>query len=281
MIQKHDIHTVLAQAKATLKENQMTLIDAEILLANALQCRREYLFAYPEKIIPNTVRNLFLGTLSERLKGKPLAYITGKKEFWGLDFIVNENVLIPRPETEGLVEHVLAKIKHKNFQHKALLDLGTGSGCIAIALAKSLPEWQIIGVDNSSKALDVAQQNARQHNYHNLNFLESDWFCNIQPQKFSVIISNPPYIDSEDTELEQNVKKFEPINALIASNNGLANYQIIISKAKDYLTEDGFISFEMGYRQAGDIKKILIENNFGAIEIKKDLQNFDRYLFAE
>lgn len=280
MTQSPNIKTLLHTAKEALHKKHYLPLDAEVLLAHTLQCERAYLFTYPEKNVNPSDCRQFTALLERRLNGEPVAYIIGRKSFYGLDFIVNPAVLVPRPETEDLVEKVLERLKAKRDEHKTLLDLGTGSGCIAIALAKALTQWHVTAIDASSAALATAKQNATNHACNNMTFIESNWFAEISKQRFSVIVSNPPYIAADDSELEQQVKDYEPHLALIAKHNGLAAYQDIIKKAPQYLHPNGLIAFEIGYRQADQVAQLLSAAKFHNIAIEKDLQGLARYIFA-
>ncbi len=208
--------------------------------------------------------------------GTPLAYLIGKQAFWSLDFIVNEYTLIPRADTEILVEQVLKFVgKEKISKNLKLLDLGTGSGCIAISLAHELTDWQVTAVDFSEQALKVAKQNAQLHHINNIQFVESSWFANLDKNhKYAVIVSNPPYIEKNDKHLFQLTA--EPISALIADNNGLADIKQIISQAPNYLLQGGLLAIEHGYNQADDVQKLFKQANFSKIKTIKDYGGNDR-----
>jgi len=212
--------------------------------------------------------------VEQRLKNVPLDYIFGKSNFYGFDLVVNPNVLIPRPETEELVEKVSKEITYKD----KVLDIGTGSGAIAIAIQK-LTNAKVFAVDISQGALEVAKQNAKNNNA-DIEFVLSDLFENIKEEKFNYIISNPPYISNEEYELLQNeVKDYEPITALVAEENGLAIYKRIIKDAPNFLEENGRIVFEIGCTQAQAITKML-EKDFVNIEVYKDFAGLDRVVCA-
>lgn len=207
----------------------------------------------------------------------PVQYIVGNVDFYGNIIKVNPNVLIPRFETELLVEKTLKYIK-KYFNNPTILDIGTGSGCISIALKKELEYSTIDAVDISNKALEVACVNSKENNTL-INFYQSDIFSNVK-KSFDIIISNPPYIDYNDKEIMDIVKNNEPNNALFAPNNGLYFYEEIIKKSKNYLNQKSLIAFEIGYKQASDIKKIA-KKTFpnSTIIVDKDLNNLDRFIF--
>ncbi len=215
--------------------------------------------------------------LEELKKGKPIQYIIGNVNFYGNIINVNENVLIPRFETELLVEKTINYIK-KYFKNPKILDIGTGSGCIAITLKKELKNSIIDAVDISNSALKVAKENAKLNNVE-INFIEGNILDNIN-SKYDIIISNPPYIKEDDTEIMDIVKNNEPHIALFAKDNGLYFYKEIIKNSKEKLNKKSIIAFEIGYKQANDIKNIAEQYYpHSKILVEKDLNNLDRYIF--
>ena len=210
-------------------------------------------------------------------EGIPVQYIVGNVDFFGYNFIVNEDVLIPRFETEELVEKTIKIIKEKYDKNIRILDIGTGSGCIAITLKKKLPDTIIDAVDISDSALEVAKKNAKNNNVE-INFIKSDLFENVN-KKYDVIISNPPYI-SYDEEIMDIVKKNEPNIALYAEDNGLYFYNKIIDQSSKYLKDNGLIAFEIGYLQGKEIQKKALMI-YKKVIIEKDLQNKDRFIFIK
>lgn len=229
---------------------------------------------YLKKYLPED--KLALG-LEQLNKGIPVQYIVGNVDFYGYKINVNENVLIPRFETEELVSKTIQLIK-KYFNNKInILDIGTGSGCIAITLKKELKDIYVTAVDISKEALDVAINNSKENNCE-INFIESDVFEKVT-EKYDVIISNPPYI-RYDEEIEEIVKNNEPHLALYADNNGLYFYEKIIKESEKYLNKKNIIAFEIGYKQADEIKKIALTYYPNSIVIiEKDLQEKDRFVF--
>lgn len=224
-------------------------LDIEVLLAYALNSTREFLYTYPETEITHEQLKLAQELVNKRKQGMPLAYIVGKKEFWSHDFMVNEHTLIPRPETEILVQAALDLCEVENAR---VLDLGTGTGNIACILAKLRPLWQIVAVDKSIEAINVAKKNADILGLKNINFLVSDWFSGIKKQKFDLIISNPPYVAEYDQKL-----KYEPPTALYSSDNGLYDLKLIINQSVNFLLPNGLLLLEHGYDHAEHIKKIV------------------------
>ncbi len=244
-------------------------LDAEVLLAFVLKKNRSYLRAWHDKTLNTSTLALFESLISQRLEGVPIAYITRSREFWSRDFIVSPDVLIPRPDTELLIELCLEEIpKDSTFE---ILDLGTGSGVIAITLAVERPKAKIIAVDASAKALTIAQKNAKQHDCKNVQFILSDWFASVPAIQFDLIVSNPPYISDDDKHLSQGDVRFEPKSALISAENGLRDIKIIAQQAKKHLTTDGQIWFEHGYNQALAVQAILNELNYVNVQTYRDL----------
>lgn len=221
----------------------------------------------------------FSDFIKKRATRKPLQYITKYQEFMGLDFEVNESVLIPRQDTEVLVEKALESINSINLSSVKVLDLCTGSGCIAISVAKMAPKTKVSGSDISGNALEIARKNAANNQVECL-FIQSNLFNNIQG-KFDVIISNPPYIRTDVIdELMEEVKGFEPVTALDGGNSGLEFYKKITQESVNFLNKDGFLLYEIGYDQAEDVVRILESNSFKEIQMFKDLVGLDRVVKA-
>lgn len=226
--------------------------EALLLLAKTLQCRKERLIAHPEVVVSDEDGALFLGDVSRVKKGFPTTYLLGIQSFWGRDFKVTPDVLIPRPDTETLLEVSLSLLKERKSPR--ILDLGTGSGILAISLALEVPEASVTALDISAKALDVARENARNLRA-NVRFLESNWFSKLNDNEFfDLIVSNPPYIHKDDKHLEN--LSFEPRIALTDDADGLTNYRLIIPEAFNYLSESGILAFEHGFNQGEAVRKI-------------------------
>ncbi len=259
-------------AKRELSTLENPSAEAEWLVALTLNKRRSDAMLSDE--ISKRDENKIIKNVARRKRGEPLAYIVGDAEFFGLRLFVNRHVLIPRPETEELVECALSFIQ----KGQSVLDIGTGSGAIAIAI-KKFTGAAVTAVDKSRSALKLAKKNADFHNAC-IEFLESDLFEAVKNRKFDIIISNPPYISPSDYEkLEKTVKDFEPKLALFAKKNGLEFYEKIIMNAKEHLNENGKIFFEVGQGEASEVKKLL-EKDFRDIKIKKDLEGIDRIVYA-
>jgi release factor glutamine methyltransferase len=244
-------------------------LDAEVLLAFVLAKNRSYLRAWNDKILdPSTVER-FESLISQRLEGVPIAYLIGSREFWSREFIVSPDVLIPRPDTELLIELCLAQIP-ENLPFK-ILDLGTGSGAIAVTLAAERPNTKVFAVDASFAALEIAQKNSHFHMCQNVEFILSDWFSAVPKIEFDLIVSNPPYIPAEDQHLAQGDVRFEPKAALIAAENGLSDIKVIATEAKNYLKSHGQLWFEHGYNQAEEVQHILTALNYFEVQTYHDL----------
>ncbi|MFK5983877.1 MAG: peptide chain release factor N(5)-glutamine methyltransferase [Pseudomonadota bacterium] len=242
-------------------------LDSEILLLYALNqipygksYARSFLRTWPEYQLKSDQFVLFKQSIKQRLKGKPIAYITGYKEFWSLDLQVNEHTLIPRPDTEVLVEQALELIPQTAQWN--ILDLGTGSGAIALAIASERKNCQLFASDQSLAAIQMAKQNASRLNIKNCQFFCANWLAAITKNKFQMIVSNPPYIKPDDAHLKQAELSYEPISALHSEANGLADIEQIIQQTADKLTPPAYILLEHGYDQADQVKQLLLKNHF-------------------
>lgn len=244
-------------------------IDAEALLCHVLSCNNAYLMTWPEKTLTELQERKFLDLITKRKSGMPVAYLTGIREFWSLDFHVNQGTLIPRPETETLVEYALNKLGNKN--DLSVLDLGTGSGAIALALAHEKPGWKITATDISDTSLSIASANAENLQLNNVNFVQGDWFTGLNHACFDLIISNPPYIAEDDTHLDEGDVRFEPRLALVAGKQGMSAIETISSQARKHLKADGWLVLEHGYDQKKAVYHCLEASGFKHIEQRPDL----------
>lgn len=277
------IREILLKYSKELEEISSTpRLDVEILLQKALgDVDRLYIHLNLEKVLSEEEDNLFLKLINERLNNRPIAYIVGNREFMGLDFYVQEGVLIPRPDTEILVEEVIEIGKNKG--EIEILDIGTGSGAITVSLAKYLHNANLTSVDISDIALEVGKKNAISNNVDNkIEFIKSNLFTEIdKDKKFDVIVSNPPYIRKKDVQnLESQVKDFEPYTALEGGEDGLDFYRKITEQAKLYLKENGVLAYEVGHDQSEDVSKLMEINGYTNIYTKKDLQGIDRVVIG-
>ncbi len=252
---------------------EVSRFDAELLLADVLGKSRAYLRAYAEDSLTKQQILGFQQRLSRRQRGEPLAYILGTKEFWSLTLKVTPHVLIPRPETELLVSYLL-----ENFGEKSqcrVLDLGTGSGAIACAVASEKPKWSVLAVDQSKEALAVAKGNARANHLDNIEFSCSDWFEKIEGT-FDLVLSNPPYIDENDPHLMRDGLQYEPQAALIAGKNGYADLFYLIKNTKQYLKPNACLVLEHGYEQAEKVRLYFQQQGYLSVQTLKDLNGLDR-----
>lgn len=256
-------------------------LDVEILLQKVLNVDRLYILLNLEKSISDDEEKLFYEFINERLNNRPIAYIVGNREFMGLDFYVQEGVLIPRPDTEVLVEEVIELGKNKGTIN--ILDIGTGSGAITVSLAKYLDNAKVTSIDISDIALEIGKKNAINNDVdHRVNFIKSDLFTNLdKDMKFDIIVSNPPYIKREVIEtLDKQVKDFEPYNALEGGIDGLDFYRSITKGAKNFLKKGGILAYEVGHDQSQDVSKLMERDGYTNIYTKKDLQQIDRVVIG-
>jgi len=268
---------LLQTAREILKRQEIAdaNVDAWYLLAHVFDMKRTDLLLHGEETAPEEGSNRYIELVRQRAGHIPLQHITGSQEFMGLEFEVTEDVLIPRQDTEVLVEEVL-----KICSGKKVLDMCTGSGCIIISLSKLTKLQKAIGVDLSEKALMIAVKNANKHMVE-IDFLQSDLF-DLVDESYDVIVSNPPYIPTGEIEsLMPEVKLHEPLTALDGSSDGLLFYRKITLASRVHLNKDGFLFFEIGYNQGKQVKQILQEEGFTDVTIKKDLSGRDRVVFAK
>ena len=269
------------QLKALLQEGRKRLIssgcesarlDADLLLMQVLNCPRSYLITHDNDEIKDRFVVRYRNLISRRMAGEPIAYIVGYKEFWGLPFKVNKDVLIPRPDTERIVETAL-----KFKQASSVLDLGTGSGAIILAIKHERPEIKAFAVDISDGALNVAKENAALFNL-DVIFIKSFWFSGLKDAKFDLIVSNPPYIEENDEHLK--ALSFEPIGALTSGQDGLDDIRLIVRESRQFLNNDGALLLEHGYNQGKRVRDILTENGFSEVMTLKDLGGNERVTYG-
>jgi release factor glutamine methyltransferase len=247
-------------------------LDAEVLLARALDLPRSYLFAHPDEVLDDASMERFLHAVEQREQGMPLSYITGEKEFWSLSLEVSQAVLVPRPETELLVELALGEIP-RNDEY-SVLDLGTGSGAIAIALASERPACRFVASDLSPAALAVARHNAMKHGLANIHFVEGDWTAPVADQRFNLIVSNPPYVGEGDPALSR--LRFEPKEALVAGNDGLDAIRTLARNCRRLLERGGLLLLEHGAKQQAEVAGILADEGWTGVQNFKDLSGLPR-----
>ena len=283
------IQSILSQDQIALEaalnlEPSSARIEVQCLLQQVLRVPRAYLLAHPERILHDAEAASYRALLQRRMSGEPIAYILGEREFFGLSFSVTPATLIPRPDTELLVELALERIpllsSHllplpRGEGTLSVLDLGTGSGAIALAIAHQRPDVEVWACDASAAALAVAKENAHRLNIGKVNFVESDWFSAFSGQHFDIIVSNPPYIAAADYHLSQGDVRFEPLSALASGADGLDDIRRIIGQASLYLKQNGWLLLEHGYDQAAQVRELLLAN-FTAVFSAQDIAGIER-----
>ena len=260
-------------AKSSCLSGESARRDAEILLCHVLDKPRSWLYTWPEKEVEAASVIAFESLLSSRSQGNPVAYLTGRREFWTLELGVNQHTLIPRAETETLVEWALCLPLPNDA---AVLDLGTGSGAVVLALASERGHWQLAAVDASTQALAVAKTNAEENNLQHVCFFESDWFSAVAGRCFDLLVSNPPYVEEGDSHLFTGDLRFEPQQALVAADGGLADLEKLVVDAPDHLHANGWLLLEHGYDQGAEVRSLLQKRGFEKVETRRDLAGLDR-----
>jgi release factor glutamine methyltransferase len=272
------IKLALQMASSQLK-TEAPVFEAQLLLQYALGVNRAWLIAHEYDALQPNIQKAFEALLNRRLAGEPIAYIMGRREFYGLDLLVTPDTLIPRPDTETLVEAALAKILDNSNQ--SILDLGAGTGAIALAVAKHRPKANVVGVDASPAALEVAKNNAASLAITNVRFILSDWYAGLANQRFDLIVSNPPYIEQNDIHLTQGDVRFEPISALTSGADGLDDIRHIVEHCLIYLKPQGWLMIEHGYNQADLVADLMAQAGLVSIETLKDLAGNNRVTMAK
>ncbi len=275
------IQALLANAKRQLIESgsDSPSLDAALLLCHVLQKPRSYLLTWPDKRLDADTISAFEVLLARRIAGEPIAYIIGEREFWSLPLKVAPSTLIPRPDTERLVELALDKAVLIDGD---ILDLGTGTGAIALALASELPQRHVLGIDLRSEAVELAEDNRKRLQLSNVTFLQGSWFTPLANGiKFALIASNPPYIEEHDPHLQQGDVRFEPRSALVAGDNGLADIKHIATSAREYLLDRGWLLFEHGYQQGKAVRAILSELGYQQVVTEQDYAGNDRVTLGQ
>lgn len=277
------IRTVVADAQQALMQTldipgAEARLEARLLLQSVLQVDRAWLIGHEHDALQANIHGVFQALLQRRLDGEPIAYILGRREFYGLDLTVTADTLIPRPDTETLVEAALQKIPDRSFN---ILDLGTGTGAIALALASQRPQASVTAVDRSAAAIDVAASNARRLKLSNVRCLHSDWFSALGDERFDLIVSNPPYIADGDLHLQQGDLRFEPLSALASGPDGLDDIRRIVAAAPRHLNAGGWLMLEHGYDQATAVGALLQQAGFLASGQAHDLAGIVRVSFGQ
>lgn len=271
------IAVCLRRANQLAAVSESPRLDVEILLAHILQKNRTFLFTWPETELTESQETNFTAAFERRLSGEPVAHIIGQREFWSLPLFVDNTTLIPRPDTELLVESVLnlyASDMHN--QPRNLLDLGTGTGAILLALAHEKKYWHCVGVDKQPEAVQLAQRNCAYLKLENVTIKQSDWFSAIEQTDFDVIVSNPPYIAADDPHLQQGDVRFEPLSALVADKKGLSDIENIVQQARDFLRPHGWLLIEHGYQQGPAVRQVFEQSGYAAVKTLRDLGDNER-----
>ncbi|MEH6643050.1 peptide chain release factor N(5)-glutamine methyltransferase [Vreelandella glaciei] len=253
-------------------------VDAEVLMCHVLERDRTWLYTWGDKMCSSQEHSRFDALIDARAQGTPVAYLTGAREFWGLRLATSPNTLIPRPDTETLVELALSRA---TLPTGRLLDLGTGTGAIALAFASEQPDWQVLGVDVRDEAVELAANNAKALVITNAHFLLSDWFSALESDAeagtlFDIIVSNPPYIAADDPHLAEGDVRFEPRSALVANADGMADLLHLVQSARHYLTASGWLLLEHGYTQAEKVRMALSSAGYQNVESVRDLGGHER-----
>ncbi|WP_428036492.1 peptide chain release factor N(5)-glutamine methyltransferase [Amphritea sp.] len=268
-----DAQACAAQLSAS---SESPAADIEQLLCHILECNRTFLFTRRDHPLTADQQWAFKQLLQRRIQGEPVAHLTGSRGFWTLDLEVNPTTLIPRPDTECLVEKALELMPDSAAR---VLDLGTGTGAIALALASERPAWQLVAVDRVAEAVLLAEKNRQRTGLTNVKVLQGSWFEPVAGV-FDLIVSNPPYIDPDDPHLRQGDVRFEPLSALTAGDNGLADIRHIAIQARHFLRDGGTLMFEHGYDQAAAVQQLLLDLHYSDIESAQDYGGNDRITWA-
>ena len=249
-------------------------LDVAVLLAHALERDKTYLYTWPDRELTAAQQQVFESLLAQRQKGVPIAYLVGEKEFWSLPIKVSSDTLIPRPDTELLVQRGLELFASDS--PRTIADLGTGTGAIALALAHERSRWQVLGADISPQIVALAEQNRVAFQLMNLRFVVSDWCSALPKQAFDLILGNPPYIAADDPHLLCGDVRFEPKTALVSEEDGLHDIKCIATQAKDHLKLQGFLLLEHGCQQAQAVREILSAVGYSNMKTFQDLAGLDR-----
>lgn len=262
-------HTIRQFTEQLAELSESAKLDVELLLAHSLGKDRTFLFTWADQIVTEEQELQFEALFSRRLNGEPIAYILGQQAFWDLELKTAEHTLIPRADTETLIEWVL-ELADSLPEQTRVIDLGTGTGAIALSLAYEFPRWDVQGVDLIPQAVALAQQNGQLNQLECVRFYQSSWFEEVEG-RFDLIVSNPPYIDPEDKHLDQGDVRFEPKSALVADNKGLADLELIAQQGRDFLAEGGWLLMEHGYDQQDAVQQLLCNLGYQNVATRIDL----------
>jgi release factor glutamine methyltransferase len=268
-----DIASLLARSSELSGCSDSPRLDTELLLCHVLGKPRTYLYTWPEYRLLSAEVAGFNTLFARRVQGEPIAYLIGRREFWSLSLKVSEATLIPRPETELLVELALAL---PLGDAASVADLGTGTGAVALALASERPLWQISAVEVCPEALALAEHNRLALGFDNVRVFQSDWFSALAGSRFDLVVSNPPYIDEADTHLQQGDVRFEPTSALVATDGGFGDLAVIIQHAGEHLNAGGWLLLEHGWQQGERVRQLMNRAGFLAVTSHSDLAGRER-----
>lgn len=273
------LDALLAEATARLTQagSVTPRLDAEVLLCHVIRRDRTWLYTWGDRDVERWQRARFAALVAARAQGEPVAYLIGVREFWGLALMTSPDTLIPRPDTETLVEAALA---HASSPSGTLLDLGTGTGAIALAFASERPNWHVDGVDVQPEAVTLAKRNAQALSISNVCFEQSDWFSafvsQVNTPTFDIIVSNPPYIAADDPHLKLGDVRFEPRSALVAESEGMADLLHLVACARQFLAVSGWLMLEHGHTQASGVRAALSQAGYNNVESLRDLAGHER-----
>lgn len=274
------VEEALKSARARFTTSDSPALDAELLLAHALGRNRTWLHAWPEVRLDPPCLARFDELVERRAAGEPIAHLLGEREFRSLAFEITPDVLIPRPETETLVDAVLKHLRERELKRPAILDMGTGSGCIAVSLAHERPDSRVVAADASAEAIAVARRNAGRHGLTNIEFVQGRWFRPLGRRRFDVIAANPPYVPGDDPHLQQGDVRFEPIGALDGGADGLDALREIAAAAPHYLKPGGLVAVEHGHDQSEAVAALFRAEGLIDIELIHDTAGLPRVTLA-
>nr|WP_278435312.1 peptide chain release factor N(5)-glutamine methyltransferase [Enterobacter mori] len=273
-----DFQRWLREAVSELSESESPKRDAEILLEHVTGKSRTYLLAFGETLLTAEQEAQLAALLARRKKGEPVAHLVGEREFWSLPLFVSAATLIPRPDTECLVEQALARLPTAAC---SILDLGTGTGAIALALATERPDCTVTAVDVMPDAVTLAQRNVERLGLGNVTVLQSSWFTALENRLFALIVSNPPYIDEHDPHLAQGDVRFEPLTALVAANEGLADLDHIVTTSRQHLLPGGWLLVEHGWTQGNAVRALFSNAGYRAVATCRDYGGNERLTLGQ